>query len=134
MTRFTLVRRYLPLGTKGWLYDPNGWFVCFTVERSQTGDHPCIPEGTYTAKRYDSPKHGPNTWQLENVPNRTNIQFHVANWPRELLGCIAPGEYETKAPNGEPGVLSSRAAYGKFMALTEGEDEIQFTITKERLQ
>lgn len=29
--------------------------------------------------------------QVLNVPNRTNIEIHPANWATELKGCIAPG-------------------------------------------
>lgn len=29
--------------------------------------------------------------QLLDVPGRTNIEIHPANWPAELQGCIAPG-------------------------------------------
>jgi hypothetical protein len=125
---FLIERTYSRSGTIGSLSDAHG-HLCYTIERPRTGDHPCIPEGTYTAKRYNSPKHGPNTWQLENVPGRENIQFHIANWPRELLGCIAPGmETGTDPETGAPGVTGSRAAYNRFMALTAGEDQIEFTL------
>ena len=30
-------------------------------------------------------------FKIHDVPDRTDILFHVANWSRELLGCVAPG-------------------------------------------
>ncbi|PTX14706.1 hypothetical protein C8N40_110135 [Pontibacter mucosus] len=49
-----------------------------------------IPKGTYSAKiRTD----GSKGWriELENVPNRKNIQIHVGNYTRQILGCILIG-------------------------------------------
>lgn len=125
---FTIKRIYKDKGTQGKLYHNNQLF-CYTIERPKTGEYPCIPEGTYKATRYDSPKHGPDTWQLENVPNRSHIQFHVANYPSELLGCIAPGM--SPIDGLEPGVASSRIAYKKFMDLTKDEKEITFVLEAE---
>lgn len=128
MKKFYIDRTYGEFGTPGILRDAAGNPLCFTIERARTGKYPCVAEGTYLARRYDSPKHGPGTWQLENVPGRTNIQFHIANWPHELLGCIAPGERPALNPKTrEPGVEKSRVAYLRFMALTAGEMEIEFT-------
>ena len=50
----------------------------------------CIPIGTYTMRWTTSPKFGA-TWQVMDVPNRTAIRIHAANYTRQLLGCIAPG-------------------------------------------
>lgn len=128
MKKFVVERAYMEFGTPGVLLDEALNHLCFTIERPRTGKYPCVPEGTYLARRYNSPKHGPNTWQLENVPNRTHIQLHIANWPNELLGCIAPGERPgTNPKTREPGVLNSRRAYERFMALTAGDTEIEFT-------
>jgi hypothetical protein len=126
--KFVIERTYEEKGTPGILYDEANNPLCCTIERAKTGDHPCIDEGTYIASRYDSPKHGPNTWQLEDVSGRTHIQFHVANWPHQLLGCIAPGLEPAVSADGEPGVSSSRIAYNNFMKLTENEISIVFTI------
>jgi hypothetical protein len=138
--QFTIYRMYLPLGTQGELADEAGYLICFTIERPQTGDHPCVAEGTYTASRYNSPTHGPNTWQLNNVPGRSNIQFHICKGvngqlldyvrPHFLLGCISPGLLKMEGPGGEPGVANSKAAYDRFMALTAGETKIEFTFKK----
>lgn len=133
MKRFTIRRTYEELGTRGIMYDDSsGARVCDTIERPKTGDHACIPEGTYTAHRFNSPKHGPGIWQLESVHDRSNIQIHVANWPHELLGCIAPGLSISTGSNGEPGVSSSRIAFHKFMGMTAYDEEIKVTFTSEQ--
>src|SRR5262245_58601621 len=67
-----------------------------------------IPTGRYKLKLYNSPKHGPDTIMLENVPVFDYIQIHPANRAEELLGCIAPGKDRT-APD-DDWVGQSKAA------------------------
>ena len=50
----------------------------------------CIPEGKYFCKIHTSAKFGWTLW-LQDVPNRTAILIHAANYVRQLRGCIAPG-------------------------------------------
>lgn len=76
-------------GTFGTLFI-NGYPFCFTLERPSTGDHPCIPAGTYQCDRFQSPHNG-DCWLLKDVPGRSMIEIHAANMYSELLGCIAPG-------------------------------------------
>lgn len=129
---FTLIRTYEEKGTRGELLDSEGNHVCLMIERPQTGEFPCIPEGAYTLSRYNSPKHGPNTWQYDDVPGRTNIQIHIANWPHELEGCQAPGMLRATGVDGEPGVGQSRVAYIKFMEMTKDYSHLTIEIkTKE---
>lgn len=76
--------------------------------------------------RTDSPKHGqcyeewddPSTAEQEDVPGRDHIQIHKANWPDELLGCIALGRaiMDIKRKDGtmERGVSSSDDACKSF--------------------
>lgn len=72
----------------------------YTVELPWKDNLPglsCVPKGTYqlaprgwepgNPKGYDKTR----VWELVNVPGRSNILIHVANWARELKGCIAPG-------------------------------------------
>ena len=82
---------YHPEGTLGVL--TVGGVEFYTVERPWEENLPrisCIPEGEYAMKRRKSPKFG-WSWEVKNVPNRTYILFHSANFPDELQGCIAPG-------------------------------------------
>ena len=51
----------------------------------------CIPPGTYIVKKRTSPKYGEH-FHITNVPNRDFILIHGANFSRQLLGCVAPGD------------------------------------------
>lgn len=53
-------------------------------------DVSCIPAGDYTVISHNSVEH-PNTWEITNVPNRTEILIHEANTVADLLGCIGAG-------------------------------------------
>lgn len=50
----------------------------------------CIPEGTYTVVKRNSAKYGDH-FHIKDVPNRSYILVHNANYKRQLLGCIAVG-------------------------------------------
>jgi hypothetical protein len=87
-------------GTFGEIILPNGTKF-FTLELPWKDNKPevsCIPAGVYLCKYINSPKHGP-TYELSNVPGRTSIQIHKANFAgdiskglkSDLLGCIALG-------------------------------------------
>jgi len=91
----------------------------YTVERPWLGNEPyvsCIPTGTYKAFTRVSESNG-NVIELKNVPGRTFIQFHVANYAHELAGCIGVGAERIKE-----GVLDSRSVMGELYALAQGHD------------
>lgn len=100
LTRFA----YSPDGTFGRLVLPNGW-GCFTVEKPWNNNEirkSCIPDGSYQLKMRRSAvvertskgkyKEG---WEVTNVPNRTYIMIHVANWSQDVVGCIGVGDSYT---------------------------------------
>lgn len=68
----------------------DGEHFCWTLERPETGDHPCIPKGTYPCNWFDSP-HNDWCYLLEGTEPRTMIEIHRANIYTELRGCIALG-------------------------------------------
>lgn len=52
-----------------------------------------IPAGTYRVKLMPAaanPKHG-ESWEVQNVPGRTDILFHVGNDADDSEGCILVG-------------------------------------------
>lgn len=51
----------------------------------------CIHAGTYRIVRYNSPKHGPNTLFLLDVPDFEYVEIHIGNYPRDSQGCILVG-------------------------------------------
>jgi len=95
MSTFTLQRvRQTSSAMFGEFRDASGHRICFTLERPwRDNQHgiSCIPAGTYAVARRWSPKHNADVWGLIDVPERSDIEIHAANDPRELEGCIAPG-------------------------------------------
>lgn len=101
MGKVTLVRTETSdEGTFGELTTESG-FECKTGElpwRDNAPGKSCIPEGTYAVTWRFSEKHG-YCYHVENVPGRTDIEIHSANfmgdvderYKCELSGCIAPG-------------------------------------------
>lgn len=53
--------------------------------------HSCIPTGTYlVSKRFT--EHLKSHFILHDVQGRDGVCIHAANYSRQLLGCIAPGQ------------------------------------------
>ena len=131
MIKVAIVRQSTgPTGTFGILRGP--MFECYTLERPATGDHPCIPAGTYKVvwtSKDDNPTHGP-CYQIMGVKGRTDILIHPANWFDQLLGCVALGrshqEVEGERPKGAKrkmeGVSSSRDAVAALVAALDRQD------------
>tara|TARA_R110002050_G_scaffold201841_1_gene336991 strand:- start:34455 stop:34898 length:444 start_codon:yes stop_codon:yes gene_type:complete len=79
----------------------------------------CIPPGTYTAIKHISPKFGPCLW-IQNVPGRSEILIHPANYWHDLLGCIAPGEdHKHIDADGSLDVNKSRLMMEQILAFVE---------------
>lgn len=84
----------------------------------------CIPVGTYKIKKHISPKFGKCFWVLD-VPNRSEILIHPANYTRQLLGCIAVGlDHADINKDGELDVISSKKALGELLKYDLKEIEI----------
>ncbi|WP_367971621.1 DUF5675 family protein [Vibrio scophthalmi] len=117
MKKLVLISKSLPTGTFGEL-TLAGERLCYTTEREWNNNQPsqsCIPAGTYTVKRHQSPKFGlcfalesPSLGVTIQGPSlRTHCLIHVANFPEQLEGCIAPG---TAMHSQKWGVANSRKA------------------------
>jgi len=117
--------------------------VCFTLEETWKDNayDSCIPTGTYKAVmdiHYGKPGDADNypVWELRGVPHRTQIQIHIGNTSEDSEGCILLGtsysrqNFPSKKNSNVllSGVRSSRAAFKKFMDLTEEYDELEITI------
>lgn len=82
-----------------WSDDAEGFKAFgYSVEDLDRGDgaakvagSTAIPVGVYAVRLYDSPKHGPDTPELVNVPGFHHVQVHSGNGPRDTLGCILVG-------------------------------------------
>lgn len=84
----------------------DGFFMCHTLENSRK----IIPAGNYSIEMYPSPRFKMIVPLLQNVPGRSMIEIHPANWFHELEGCIAPGMLRESNM-----ILQSRVAFGKIM-------------------
>ena len=91
----------------GVLRDDNGRVFLTTFE-----DKP-IPAGTYTVKLMPAeanPKHGVS-WEIQNVPGRTDILFHAGNDADDSEGCVLVGYGFSEFQHA---ITSSRMAYRRF--------------------
>lgn len=116
---FTIARTYLNDCTTGRMHIDGHVFA--TMERSRTGDHPCVPEGLYDLVPHKSPKFGnvyafigANVYEWavpEGKEGRCLILLHPGNTYHDLLGCVAPGLSPGHIGQ-DPAVLNSKAAMG----------------------
>lgn len=117
----TLVRNYLENCTPGNLMlgkEELGKTIELPWKGNQK-DISCIPAGEYQMIPFKHEKYG-RIWYLENRDLgvalkdslRTEILIHPANFPHELLGCIAPG---TTWHTQKWGVAHSRIALSQIV-------------------
>ena len=110
---------YHPNGTLG-VIDLEGERF-WSIERPWLDNAPnisCIPTGTYGLGWRVSPRFG-ETWHVKDVPDRTHILIHVANYSKDVQGCIGLG---TSLMGDTIAVASSKNAVKRFEELTEGLD------------
>jgi hypothetical protein len=74
----------------------------------------CITAGSYECAWQTSPKYG-WCYEVTNVPERSRILIHPANWEHQLLGCIALGKARGVL-SGKPAILRSKEAIKEFHA------------------
>jgi len=94
-----------------------GNFSCQTLElpfRNNLQNVSCIPVGDYCSNRTISNRFG-NTFEVMDVPNRSNILFHWGNFPKDTNGCILIG-LNSMFMDGRMMIENSKAAFDKFMA------------------
>ena len=122
-------------GTFGELYlsDLDEDYFAVTVERPAGIDFPCIPAGVYHWRKFNSPNNGP-CLLLENVPGRTMIEMHSANFMLQLRGCIAPGKELARFKGvyeGQPydlqGVTSSKDTMERLLKALPNSGVIEIT-------
>lgn len=95
-------------------------FRCLTIERPDT----LIAAGTYPLKYTRSPRFSRArsiklgkpvdvyTPEILNVTGRSGLRIHVANFVRQLKGCIAPGfVFRDIDGDGKIDIAESTAAY-----------------------
>jgi hypothetical protein len=73
----------------------------------------CIPAGNYECRRVNSPRFG-NTFEVTNVPDRSEILFHKGNLEDDTHGCILVGE-SFNPVLGRPGITASKEGFEEFL-------------------
>lgn len=76
----------------------------------------CIPPGKYPGELRTSEKYGKHV-HIKEVPNRSYILIHPANFVSQLRGCIAPGQAHIDIDgDGYRDVTSSRDTVAEIVA------------------
>lgn len=116
-----------PDGTFGALTDADGNKICVTCELPWLDNEPrksCIPLGVYPCIPHNSMAH-PDTWEVTNVPGRSEILLHNGNIDTQSAGCILVGD-SFGTLNGKPAVLNSVATLKKLRGILP--DKFQLTV------
>lgn len=81
-----------------------------------------------------SPQFG-EVFMISNVPNRTHILIHRANWTTDLKGCVGIGEQFEETINPKTGkvctsIMDSGKAFLELMKVRlANEDQFKLVIT-----
>lgn len=105
-------------------------FNLATVElpwRDNQNQISCFPEGKYGAEIYDSPSKG-RCILLQNVPGRSYIEIHIANYISELRGCAAIG-LTHKDLNGDGLIDVYKSAEAMRLLLEKVSNALTLTVT-----
>lgn len=84
----------------------------------------CIPIGTYTCRRVCSPKLG-ETFEICDVPDRSQILIHRGNYYKDTRGCVLLGE---SVNIGTESICDSKKAFQRFMKCLEGVEEFNLIV------
>ncbi len=103
-------------------------FACKTLERSWKNNQSnisCVPVGQYCVRWTFSLRLMRYTYELQNVPGRSGIRIHSANFWSQLLGCIALGDsYGDLNHDAQADILNSRVTVDKFEKYMQKKDFI----------
>lgn len=105
-------------------------FNCFGLElpwNNNEQNYSCIPEGEY---EYTKGKNslGKPVLNILNVPNRSEIQVHIGNFVKQILGCLLVGTSLTYIDKDSTvDVSSSGVALNKLLAAIPDKGTILFT-------
>ena len=107
--------------------DDKHLFHCKTIElevdKNKKRDD-AIPYGDYKVIKRNSPKYGDH-FHILNVPNRSYILIHAANYSRQLLGCVVVGQKHIDIDgDGLKDVTSSRATMERLNEVCNDEFDL----------
>jgi hypothetical protein len=105
-------------------------FKCFTLElpwKDNRVVESCIPTGEYRMIHRNSPKYGDHL-HIVDVPGRSYILIHPANFVSQLRGCIAVGEARMDINrDGLIDVTNSKKTMEKILSLANNNDKLIIT-------
>ncbi len=85
-------------------------FQCYTLEdairETKIKGVTAIPKGRYRIVLEDSPRFGPDTMTLLEVPGFTHIRIHGGNDDADTDGCILVGDALVDDPAGDGGNIA----------------------------
>ncbi|WP_018249855.1 DUF5675 family protein [Orenia marismortui] len=92
--------------------------------RQNKANESCIPPGEYNAfiRKRGSSRWNYDVIQLEEVFNRSAVQIHIGNYPKNTRGCILVGKGK-----GKNAVWSSRDAFEDLMSRL-GKEELKVVV------
>jgi len=109
----------------------NKFIFCVTLEppdRENKRHLSSIPAQQYFCERITWTKWGP-TYEVLEVPDRSEILFHPGNHTRDTPGCILLAEKFGKL-RGERTILNSGSTFNTFMGRLEGHEVLHLTISE----
>jgi hypothetical protein len=123
--------RFYTTHTIGQLYI-DGELFCFTLEdvvrEEKIPNETAIPTGTYEVVLETSPKFGPETVTVKNVPGFTGIRIHAGNTADDTEGCIILG-YKL-APNNTIQFGTTRPAVNDLKKILQRtKDKVYLEVT-----
>lgn len=86
----------------------------------------CIPPDRYRCRRIRSPRFG-DTYEICDVPGRTNVLFHAGNTVEDTQGCILVGE-EFSGTWDKPMLVSSQRGFAELMKYLDKVPEFELVI------
>lgn len=130
-----------PDGIFGKLGDESGNVFAVTLEHAysvtslspETAFAPKIPSGTFRCVRGKHRLHGMTedfeTFEITGVEGHSNLLFHWGNWNRDSEGCVLLGD-KIAQDYGAEMITNSRVAFARFMAMQDGVDSFNLTVTR----
>lgn len=123
-----------PDGIFGALFTEDGFPFCPTLELHWKDNRPkesAIPIGEYVCLRIISPRFKYEVYELQNVPNRTNVEIHAGNSICDIEGCLllgrAYGVVDSKIGLIH-GVQESKVTLERFMATMKNDPSFKLVI------
>ena len=127
-TLFRLVENNVTIGA----ITLNNNVICVTLEppwKQNERNISCIRVGDYICSKVAKQDTGVSigkaefTYEIRNVPERSDIMFHVGNYSRDTAGCILCGKHSDKDT-----IWDSRLGFFDFIEATEGDKTFLLTI------